>query len=124
MPVVGRGLQAVTRICAHRRKDGFYEHPADSFLYNVTTFAPPDAAALAGAVRHPGAERDARRLLERTGHHDAAAVDVTKMATQILMARARNAEEKAEWKALRRAQRDDGESCQWSGTQRMGRGGY
>lgn len=108
------------------KKDGFYEHPADSFLYSVTAFAPQDAAALAGLVRNPVAERQARKALELAGFPDASDVDITKMATQVLQSRVQNQQEKAALKALRRAQRDDGEPFRGgsSGARSSGRGGY
>lgn len=106
------------------KKDGFYEHPCDSFLYNVTAFAPPDAAALAGIVRNRSAERQARKALEAAGYGDPRDGDVQKMAREILAARLQNGLEKAAGKALRRAQRDHGESFRWESQRRTGRAGY
>jgi hypothetical protein len=96
------------------KKDGFYEHRADSFLYNVTAFAPADAAALAGVVRNPSAEREARKILARAGRLDAAEADVSKMAQELIDARVKQELAKRETRALRIAQRDPGESFRWT----------
>src|SRR5687767_5451744 len=44
-------------------KDGFYEHPCDSFLYGIIAFASPDPARDAGHVRTQDAVREAIKLL-------------------------------------------------------------
>jgi hypothetical protein len=90
----------------------------------VTAFAPPDAAALAGIIRNPSAKHQARTVLAATGYDDPADGDVQKMARIILASRVQYTQEKAAGKALRRAQRDDGESFRWESQRRTGRGGY
>jgi hypothetical protein len=132
------------------RKDGYYEHPANCIEYLMTAFAPVDAAEQAGVLRNPDAVKRARRELtsqtgvirerltherQRTGDdRPVTEADVEREIVAILarkdpdvrlqQIRAENERQKAEWKAVRAAQRDPDETFQWHREPALGRGGY
>lgn len=89
-------------------KDGFYEHPVDSFLYGVIAFASPDPARDAGQLRTPDALREATKLLTRMGMIPVIprGEDPQLWATKILEARAKSERERAEARARKAFQRD------------------
>ena len=96
-------VQSRTRHYPHLRpafKNGFYEHPVDSFLYGVITFAPPDPARDAGLLRSPGSVREATKLLTRMGMVPVIprGEDPELWATKIFEARAKAERERAEAK--------------------------
>ena len=90
-------------------KDGFYEHPCDSFLYGVIAFAPADPAKDAGILRTPDAIREAVKIYERAGMTPMipSGTDPGQWAARVLESRARAARQREEARARREANRDD-----------------
>jgi hypothetical protein len=115
------------------RKDGYYEHLANTVEYLMTVFAPVDAAEQAGILRNPSAVKRARRELldrereiratlteRRQSRGDVRPVtdeDVEREVTEILASkdpdlrlqqiREQNKREKEIWRSVRASQRDD-----------------
>jgi hypothetical protein len=88
------------------KRDKWFEHPFVTLFYSVLAFSPPDAAELAGVIRNSASERRARAILRTHGGDDANEKDVTTLAREIVTARARQAQERAEARALKLAQID------------------
>ena len=126
------------------KRDKVFEHPFVTLLYSVLAFAPPDAAEQAGVLRNSRAierateelravvtndpQTGARRSLTDTEIADALH---GRERRRIIEARIENKREKEEWRAVRRAQRDEGETFRWDrrpesrgGYRRVGGGSY
>jgi hypothetical protein len=120
------------------KKDGFYEHPCDTFLYGVIAFAPSDPAREAGVLRTGSAIKEATRLMQQMGMVPSIPLgeDPEMWARAFLAARAQSDRERLDARARKAAQRDyeptDGPrgSDGYFGTRRGGgdgslsRGGY
>jgi hypothetical protein len=90
-------------------KDGFYEHPCDSFLYGVIAFAPPDPAREAGVLRTPDAIREAIKIYQRAGMVPMIpnGTDPAQWAAKVLEARACADRARESRRARREAERED-----------------
>jgi len=102
------------------KRDKWFEHPFVTLLYSVLAFAPPDAAEQVGVLRNAASIRRAKRALETTTIVDAG-TGGTRYRTEseildalhgrnqrrIKEAQIENARQKDEWRAVKRAQRDD-----------------
>jgi hypothetical protein len=119
------------------RRDKWFEHPFVTLLYSVLAFAPIDAAEQAGVLRNADAVRRAKRDLEQVRVPDPVRGRRPLTPDEILDAlhgreprrvvefRIENQRQRAENRALRKAQRDDGEPFKWRrATAFGGRGGY